>query len=99
MSYCDVYCTIPKSTLKSIKIYKCKLWHLLWEILAKTSIVQLSNFVWFIDLFMISFNQRDTLWDTIFFYYSLIDNSDYQSNTIHILYWLPIFPHLMGMAW
>ena len=26
----------PKSTLKSIKIYKCKLWHLLWEILAKT---------------------------------------------------------------
>ena len=31
----------PKSTLKSIKIYKCKLWHLLWEILAKTKIYEI----------------------------------------------------------
>ena len=36
----DIYCTlhfkIYVSILKSIEIYKCKLWHLLWGILAKT---------------------------------------------------------------
>ena len=69
--------------------------------LLKLKFMKLSNFAWFIDLFMTSFTQRDTLWDTIFFYiwWVLLDNSDYQSNTIHILYYLPIFLHLMGIAW
>ena len=68
--------------------------------LLKLKFMKLSNFAWFIDLFMISFNQRYSLRYHIFYIrWVLFDNSDYQSNTIYILYRLPIFPHLMGIAW
>ena len=125
----DVYCTLHfnlNQPLNQLKFINASYDTYCEKYLLKPKFMKLSNFAWFIDLFMTSFNQRYPLryhistfnrycliiqiislipfiycTDCLYFYiwWVLLDNSDYQSNTIHILYRLPIFLHLMGIAW
>ena len=102
----DVYSTLHfnlNQSLNQLKFIHASYDTYCEKYLLKPKFMKLSNFAWFIDLFMTLFNQRYPLRYYIStFGGCLLDNSDYQSNTsntIHILYWLPIFPHLMGIAW
>ena len=98
--WCLLYTANLNQPLNQLKFINASYDTYCEKYLLKLKFMKLSNFAWFIDLFVTSFNQRYSLRYHIFYiWWVLLDNSDYQSNTIHILYYLPIFLHSMGIAW
>ena len=98
--WCLLYTANLNQPLNQLKFINASYDTYCEKYLLKLKFMKLSNFAWFIDLFMTSFNQRYSLRYHIFYIrWVLLDNADYQSNTIHILCYLPIFLHLMGIAW
>ena len=89
--WCLLYTANLNQPLNQLKFINASYDTYCEKYLLKLKFMKLSNFAWFIDLFVTSFNQRYSLRYHIFYiWWVLLDNSDYQSNTIHILYRLLI---------